>query len=153
MESAQGASSPGEEPIQQQSDSASSDEVELALAVGIFVFAAAMMLMVGGFHVVAGVAALLNDDFYSLRQGYDLKLDTTVWGWLHIVAGVVIVTASIFLLAGAAWARITTLVVAVMSCLWSFYSIPYYPAWSLVIIAVDLAVIWALVVHGRLLSE
>ena len=40
------------------------------------------------------------------------------------------------------------MVVAVASIVWSFYSIPYYPVWSILVIALDAAVIWALAAHG-----
>ena len=36
-----------------------------------------------------------------------------------------------------------------MSALVSFAWIPLYPIWSLVLIAIDGTVIWALTVHGR----
>ena len=38
---------------------------------------------------------------------------------------------------------------AVLSAIANFLFIPYYPFWSLLIIAVDVFVIWALVAHGR----
>jgi hypothetical protein len=36
-----------------------------------------------------------------------------------------------------------------MSAIANFAFIPYYPIWSLAIIALNIAVIWALTVHGR----
>jgi hypothetical protein len=37
---------------------------------------------------------------------------------------------------------------AVLSAITNFLFIPYYPVWSLLIIAVDVLVIWALAAHG-----
>jgi hypothetical protein len=37
----------------------------------------------------------------------------------------------------------------VLSAIASFAFIPYYPIWSLLIIALDVFVIWALAAHGR----
>ena len=31
----------------------------------------------------------------------------------------------------------------------NFAFIPFYPVWSIIIIALDIAVIWALTAHGR----
>jgi hypothetical protein len=31
----------------------------------------------------------------------------------------------------------------------NFLSVPYYPFWSLLVIAIDVVVIWALATHGR----
>ena len=38
---------------------------------------------------------------------------------------------------------------AAVSALLNFMWLPYYPIWSLIIIALDVLVIWALSVHGR----
>ena len=38
---------------------------------------------------------------------------------------------------------------AVLSAIANFLFIPYYPFWSLLIIAVDIFVIWAIAAHGR----
>ena len=35
----------------------------------------------------------------------------------------------------------------------SFMWLPHYPIWSLVIIALDVFVIWAAIVHGRALAD
>jgi hypothetical protein len=47
------------------------------------------------------------------------------------------------------WARIVGVIVATISAIANFAFIPYYPFWSLTIIAIDVFVIWALTVHGR----
>jgi hypothetical protein len=41
------------------------------------------------------------------------------------------------------------IILAVLSAIANFLFIPYYPVWSLLIIAVDVFIIWALAVHGR----
>ena len=48
-----------------------------------------------------------------------------------------------------AWARTVAVVLAGLSILANFLWIPYYPVWSLTVIAFDVFVIWALVAHGR----
>ena len=52
-----------------------------------------------------------------------------------------------FILTGQPWARVVGIVVAVLSALSNFLFIPYYPLWALVIIALDVAVIWALATY------
>jgi hypothetical protein len=32
--------------------------------------------------------------------------------------------------------------------IWNFYSIPYYPVWSIVMIALDIGILWAVTAHG-----
>jgi hypothetical protein len=42
---------------------------------------------------------------------------------------------------------------AALSMIATFAFIPFYPVWSIVIIAVDIGVIWALTAHGRDIVE
>jgi hypothetical protein len=52
-------------------------------------------------------------------------------------------------LSGKTWGRTIGIILAALSALANFAFIPYYPIWSLVIIALDVFVIWALAAHGR----
>jgi hypothetical protein len=119
------------------------------LAVGVSVFAASMMILVGFFHVVQGLVALVNDTFYVVGQEWVFSFDVTTWGWIHLVVGVVVVLAGIFILQGLVWARTVGVILAGASALLSFAWLPYYPGGALVVIAVDVLVIWALTAHGR----
>jgi hypothetical protein len=56
-------------------------------------------------------------------------------------------------LSGRTWARIVGITVAALSATANFLFIPYYSFWSMVIIAVDIFVIWALAAHGREFRE
>ena len=122
-------------------------------AIGYIGLASMMMLMIGFFHFINGFAAVLDDSFYVIRPGYDLSVDVTTWGWIHMVGGIVIALAGGFLIMGAMWARVIAVLMAVVSAIWSFYSIPYYPIWSILIIALDIGVIWAVTTHGRDMVE
>jgi hypothetical protein len=130
-----------------------SSESGLGLAIGMIVLGAMMMMIAGTMHFIIGLTALLDDDFYPVRPGFEFEINTTLWGWVHVVGGVVMGAAATLLFTGATWARLTALGVALLSSLWSFYSIPYYPIWSLTILAINLGLIWALVAHGKELSE
>jgi hypothetical protein len=118
-------------------------------AVGFTFFASAMMVLIGSFHFIAGFAAVLDDTFYVVRPGFDLKMDVTTWGWIHMIGGIVLVIAGVGLITGSLIARIIAIFMAGLSVIWSFYSIPYYPVWSIVTIALAIGVIWALTVHGK----
>ena len=41
---------------------------------------------------------------------------------------------------------------AMVSAVGSFWSIPYYPVWNILILALDVGVIWAVVAHGHQLK-
>ena len=53
------------------------------------------------------------------------------------------------MLSGQVWGRSVGVGIAVLSMLANFVFIPYYPVWSLLIIALDVFVIWALIAYKR----
>jgi len=118
-------------------------------AVGWTYFAGVMMMIIGIFHAIAGLAGVVKDNFYAVTPNYVFEFDTTTWGWAHLIGGIVILLAGFGVFSGAVWARTVGVIIAVISLLASFAWIPIYPIWSIVIIAIDVAVIWALTVHGR----
>ena len=118
-------------------------------AMGLILFAGIMMIMVGVFQAIQGVVALFNDTFYVVGQKWVFSFNVTTWGWIHLLAGVVLVVAGYFLFQGAVWARVVGVSVAIISAVLSFMWLPYYPIWSMLIIALDVFIIWALTVHGR----
>jgi hypothetical protein len=120
-----------------------------AWALGIAVFAGILMMAIGIFQVVAGFAALLNDDFYRITPHYVFKFDTTTWGWVHLVGGIVVGFAGYAIFAGKTWARGVGIAIAGLSAVANFLVIPRYPVWSLLMIAMDVAVIWALAMYLR----
>jgi hypothetical protein len=122
-------------------------------AMGFVLYAAIMMIMIGSFQALHGLVAIFDDQFYVVTPNYLLEFDVTVWGWMHLIAGILIAIAGVFVLRGSTWAIATGIVVAVLNAIQNFAFIPYYPFWSLLIIALDVIVIWALAVHGRELAE
>ena len=125
------------------------DERASGWAVGFVVFAAVMMMLAGGFQTIAGIAAIFEDEFFVVGPNYVYDVDVTAWGWIHLILGVILFAAGAGVLSGATWARVVGITLASLSAFANFFFIPYYPFWSIVIIALDVAVIWALSVYGR----
>jgi hypothetical protein len=105
--------------------------------------------MVGLFQVIMGLVGISTDEFYVATRSYLFQFDTTTWGWIHLVVGVVVGLAGLALLTGRIWARVVGIILAMLSAIANFLFIPYFPVWSLLIIALDVFVIWVLAVHGR----
>lgn len=118
-------------------------------AAGWTTFAALMMIMMGFWHGMAGLVALLENEFYVVGSEYVFQFDVTTWGWVHLILGVLILLAGISLFSGAVWARTIGVILAVVSALAAFAWIPYYPIWGILIAAAAVFVIWALTAHGR----
>jgi hypothetical protein len=113
-------------------------------AVGGMFFAAVMMVMIGFFHAIAGLAAILEDEFFVVTENYVFDLDVTAWGWIHLILGIVAVVAGAYIFTGAVWARAVGITIAVISAIANFFFIPYEEFWPIVIIAIDVWVVWSL---------
>jgi hypothetical protein len=117
---------------------------ENAWAEGIGIFAGAALLTVGVFQFLEGVAAAAKDDVFVRTSNYVFSFDLTTWGWIHIVFGIVVAAVGGAILAGQRWALVAGVVLAILSALLNFVWLPYYPAWAIIVIAFDIAVVWAL---------
>jgi hypothetical protein len=121
-------------------------------AAGVVLFAGFMMIMVGIWQALEGLIAIFENEFYVATRNYLFQFDATTWGWIHLIVGAIVALAGFGLLSGQTWARVVAITVAVLSAIANFLWLPYYPFWSMLIIAVDVLVIWALVAHGREVS-
>ena len=113
-------------------------------ALGIEVFAAVILMTLGMFQALEGLSAILEDDLYVAGRDYVFAFDLTTWGWIHLTVGVIAAITGLGLTFGQAWARVFGIVIAVLSAVLNFMFIPYFPVWSLVVIAFAVGVVWAL---------
>ena len=119
------------------------------LAIGLTTFAGVIMIIAGCFQAFTGVVAIFENEFYVNTPNYILEFDVSAWGWIHLLIGLVVLGAGFGVLSGQTWGRVVGIILAGVSALANFVFIPYYPLWSLVIIALDVFIIWALAAHGR----
>lgn len=82
-------------------------------------------------------------------SGLVVNVSYNAWGWLHFGMGVIAFVVGIGVLAGRSVARAAAVVLAGASALIHLAFIAAFPVWSLVIIALDVIVIYAILVHGR----
>jgi hypothetical protein len=116
-----------------------------AVAMGGAVFAACLLLMVGVFNLIYGLAALIKGGTYFLFTDTAVTVfDLTSWGWITLIFGIVQIITAVGIFQGYLWARIIGIVVAVLNAAGQLAAMGTYPWWSLIIIAVDVLVIYAL---------
>jgi hypothetical protein len=107
------------------------------------------MLGVGLMHVVQGLVALFDQSYFVVpSRSVVLDLGYTTWGWLHLLTGLVVAAAGVFVLAGTVWARAVGTAVAMVSAVGSLLFVAAHPAWSVLTLVLDVLVILALTVHG-----
>jgi hypothetical protein len=115
---------------------------------GWVMFSALMMLMIGSFNAVSGLAAVVENELFVTGPGGALLVDMSAWGWVHLMLGAAVATVGVFLLRGAGWARYAAIGLVMLNMVTQMLVLPAYPLWALVVIAVDVLVLWALIVHG-----
>lgn len=106
-------------------------------------FASVLLIIIGVFHGVQGLAALLSDEGFTTARGYFLGADGTKWGWVHLALGVAAVAAGVALRSRAPWGRGAAVMVATLSMFGNFLWIPYNPIGACVLLALDFFVMWA----------
>ncbi len=104
-----------------------------------------LMMVVGGFKLIAGIIGLLNDQY--LVSGYNgyMLVDVTglaVW-WL--IVGAILVLGGMAALNGKTWGYIAGIVASAVAAISEFFSIPYTPIWSIIMLVVYVAVMAAFV--------
>lgn len=117
--------------------------------VGWIWFAGMMIIMSGLFNLISGIYALIDDQLYVPTQNGLLLFDLTGWGWVHLILGVLLVLTGIALSVGQGWARLAAVILVMLNALTQLTWIAVNPWWSLVVIAVDVLVLYALIVHGK----
>jgi hypothetical protein len=126
------------------------EDTGTSVGVGIGRGLAGFLLILNGiWGFLVGLSAIIRGGFFVVHNGYAYHWSIHGWGWLQLILGCVLFAAGVSVLLGMLWARIVGAVLAGFSAIASFMFIPYYPLWSIVVIAVDLFIVWALLSGGR----
>ncbi|WP_370936602.1 hypothetical protein [Amycolatopsis sp. cg13] len=111
-------------------------------------FAGTITVLAGLFTAVEGLVALVDRHYYAVGPAGLLVFSLTGWGWVHLIVGVLVVLTGIALFTGAQWARVCTVALAGFNALAQLAFLSAYPFWGAIVIALDVLVIWAVIVHG-----
>ncbi|AQZ61849.1 putative integral membrane protein [[Actinomadura] parvosata subsp. kistnae] len=117
--------------------------------VGWIWFAGMLMIIAGVFNIIGGLYAVINDDVYVRTPLRLLFFDVSTWGWLHLIFGVVLLATGLAVSVGQTWARVVAAILVMLNAMTQLTWIGVNPWWSLAVIAVDVLVLYALIVHGR----
>jgi hypothetical protein len=114
------------------------------------VFAGILMVLVGAYQAIVGLVALFDDGYYVVRpEGLVVNVDYTVWGWVHLLLGLLAFFAGFGVLSGQTWARAVGIIIAGVAAVVNFAFIAAFPVWATILITMDILVIYALAAHGR----
>ena len=113
-------------------------------------FAATMVLVVGVFNLIYGLAALIEDDYFFADE---LLFGTlSLWGWVHLIIGVPQVITATLIYAGNDFGAVLGIMFAGFNAIAALLAIGAYPVWSVIILVVDGLIIYALTVYGDALK-
>jgi hypothetical protein len=109
---------------------------------GWWAFAGTMMLIVGGFNLIEGIAALAQKEYFnSSGLLYD---NLKFWGWLMLIVGIVQLITAFLIYARSTAGAVIGIFLAAVSAFFAFFAIGAYPLWALTILVLDGLVIYGL---------
>ncbi len=118
--------------------------------VGWVYFAGILLILRGLSQGFLGITALVNDHYLLVVNNslVSVSNNLTAWGWVHLVAGVLLLGVGFSVLHGGTFARAVAVFLAGASFLVNMAFLAVFPVWSIVMMIVDALIIYALVVHG-----
>lgn len=121
--------------------------------VGWAYFAGIMMSISGIFMAISGLTALLRHTYYLVGENTLVAFNYSQWGWIHLLLGLVLVSAGGSVMRGGTWGRVVGIILASISLVTNFAFVEAYPIWSIIVIVIDVLIIYALAVHGAEAGE
>jgi hypothetical protein len=102
----------------------------------------ALLILSGLITFFAGITGVIKGAFYGHPANYPFVYSIRSWGITEIVIGAVVFMVGACLLLGMEWARWAAVVIATLSAIANFMFLPYYPFWTIIVIAIDIFIIW-----------
>ena len=108
-------------------------------------FAIVMLFLAGAFNIIFGLTAAYRDNVVVVHDnGYVTVWNVETWGWVHFVAGCLLILAAAGLWTMAGWARWLAIILAALDAIAQVGLITFVPAWSLLVIAINILIIYGL---------
>ena len=126
---------------------AKSTDYDEPRGLGLVFFAAIMLLVVGIFNVIDGIAAIANSHVFVANAHYVFG-DLRAWGWVVLILGLLQLLAGGGVMVGNQAARWFGIAVIGLNLVAQLFFIPAYPFWALTIIAIDVFALYGLCVYG-----
>jgi len=114
---------------------------------GLIIFAAVLLMVLGFFNMIYGIAAIANSHVFTANAHYVIG-DLRAWGWITLILSVLQLVAAGGILAGNQLARWFAVAVVGLNAIDMMFFVPAYPFWALTIIAVDVVALYGLCAYG-----
>ena len=110
-------------------------------------FAGVMLLIIGIMNVIGGIAAIDNANVY-VKDAHYVFGDLETWGWVILITGALQALTAVGLFTGSQAARWVGIVFVSVNVLGQLLMLPAYPLLSLALFAVDVLILFALLVYA-----
>ena len=114
---------------------------------GLVLFASVMLVIIGCFNLIYGIAAISNSHVFIANAHYVFG-NLRTWGWITLIIGVLQLAAAAGVLSGNQLARWYGVSVLGLSAIDQMFFVPAYPFWSLTIIAMCVVALYGLCAYG-----
>ena len=114
---------------------------------GLVLFAGVLLLVVGFWNMIYGIAAIANSHVFVANAHYVFG-NLRTWGWVTLILAVLLLLAGVGVMVGNQAARWFGVVVVGLNAINQMFFIPAYPFWSLMIIAADIVALYGLCAYG-----
>ena len=110
-------------------------------------FAGIILIIQGIITGIQGLMAIVGpDQYYVITEENLFMFNVNGWGWWSLIIGVLLLLTGFALMAGMTWARVVAIVLAALSAIGQLFLLSEQPFWSLLIIALDVLILFALTV-------
>lgn len=113
---------------------------------GWILFAGTLLIFLGVFNMIDGVAALTKDNFYAESELLFGSLST--WGWVYLVIGALQVVTSYLVFNQKVSGMLLAVGWAFASCLVHLMTAGAYPIWSLTLVVLSFLVMFGLLTNS-----
>ncbi|MGH3022237.1 MAG: DUF7144 family membrane protein [Gaiellaceae bacterium] len=112
-------------------------------------FAGILVLLLGGFNLIQGVAAATREETFAVTPDGLLVSDYDGWAAAWFVIGAIQLLVGLGILAGKQWARVVGILVLMLAAMFQIAFLVAFPLWAVLTIALAVTAINALIVHGE----
>jgi hypothetical protein len=112
-------------------------------------FGGILMLIIASIDFFEGLIAIIRSEYYVLAPNQIVAFDTTTWGWIMLIWGIVLGCAGFGLVMAATWARWFTIIAGSINFVvqLAFLGSTQYPLWALTGLTLTAIVLYAVIVR------
>jgi hypothetical protein len=116
---------------------------------------AILILIISMLEFFEGLTAIIRGDYYHVTPDQIVVFDLSTWGWLTLIWSIVLAVIGFALLAAATWARWAAIVILSLNFIvqLGFLGSAQFPLWALTVLALNVVVLYALMVRWEDASE